>query len=289
MRVDLFDGVSHSTLTVNLNIVNTPPAIDCALATEVDTSLAITLDKCVTDVNHDPLTLTGVSPVNGQIANAGNVVTFTPTTGFQGAASVTLTASDGTESTSRTVSIQVGTPGTSPVAIAGATDRAAFTDQPIMLKATPKVTGTDASTIDWRFGSDTATPSDRGPSVWHLFSRAGTYTVYARVGTGPPASVKVYVSKPPLSIKRTQLGADGMMQLRVRLGADGKLALGLLGVHGAHTTRVKLKKGTHVLRMRVPASARRRGTLILKVSLSEKNGHVVKLKRAVMLPPEKHG
>jgi hypothetical protein len=151
------------------------------------------------------------------------------------------------------------------------------------------VTGADPSTIDWRYNDENAEPSDRGPSVWHLFSRAGTYTVFASIGSGPLKSVQVFVSKPPLSITRTKLGAAGMMQLRVHLGASGKLAVGLLGVQGARQTKVKLKKGTHVLRMRVPASARTRGTLIVTLSLRETNGRVEKLRRAVMLPPEKHG
>jgi hypothetical protein len=165
----------------------------------------------------------------------------------------------------------------------------AFTDKPINLKATPMVTGADASAIDWRYNDENAKPSDRGPSVWHLFSHVGTYTVFASIGAGPLQSVQVFVSKPPLSITRTQLGAGGMMQLRVHLGASGKLALGLLGVNGARQTQAKLKKGTHMLRMRVPASARTRGTLIVKLSLRETNGRVDKRRRAVMLPPEKHG
>ncbi len=288
VKVDVFDGVNHSTLTVNLNIVNMAPVIDCTLSTPVDKPIAITVDECVTDANKDPLTLTGANPQYGQIQNAANVVTFTPTPGFQGTAAVTLTASDGTDSTLKTVDIQVGTPGDVPVEIAGSSARVAFTDQPINLKATPTVTGADPSAIDWRYNGENAKPSDKGPSVWHLFSRAGTYTVFASVGTGPPASVHVFVSKPPLSIKRTLLGADGMMQLRVHLGASGKLAVVLLGVNGARQTRVKLKKGTHMLRMRVPASARARGTLIVKLTFSETNGRVHKLRRAVMLPPEKH-
>jgi hypothetical protein len=288
VKVDVFDGVNHSTLTVNLNIVNMPPVIACDLSTLVDTPIAITIDKCVTDANNDPLTLTGANPQHGQIQNAANVVTFTPTPGFQGTAEVTLTASDGTDATPKTVDIRVGTPGDIPVTIAGNPARVAFTDQPIMLRATPDVSGADASTIDWRFRGDNAQPTDKGPTVWHLFSRVGTYTVTARVGTGPSASVQVFVSKPPLSIKRTQVGANGMMQLRVRLGASGKLAVGLLGVQGAHQTQFKLKKGTHVLRIRVPASARTRGTLVLKLSLSVTNGRVAKRQRAVMLPPEKH-
>lgn len=289
VKVGLFDGVNHSTLTVNLNIVNTPPAISCNLSTPVDTPLVITRDKCVTDLNNDPLTLTGANPQNGQIQNAANTVTFTPTAGFQGKAQVTLTASDGTDPAVKTVDIQVGTPGSIPVTIAGKSARVAFTDKPINLKATPMVTGADPNAIDWRYNDENAKPSDRGPSVWHLFSHVGTYTVFASIGTGPLQSVQVFVSKPPLSITRTQLGAGGMMQLRVHLGASGKLALGLLGVNGARPTQVKLKKGTHTLRMRVPASARTRGTLIVKLSLREKSGRVDKLMRAVMLPPEKHG
>jgi hypothetical protein len=291
VKVDLFDGVNHSTLTVNLNIVNTPPVIDCkpALSTPVDKPLVITRDMCVTDLNNDPLTLTGATPQNGQIQNAANVVTITPTPGFQGKAQVTLTASDGTDPTVKTVDIQVGTPGSIPVTIAGKSARVAFTDKPINLKATPTVTGADASKIDWRYNGENKKPSDRGPSVWHLFSHVGTYTVFASIGSGPLQSVQVFVSKPPLSITRTQLGADGMMLLRVHLGASGKLAVGLLGVNGARQTQVKLKKGTHMLRMRVPASARTRGTLIAKLSLRETNGRIEKRERAVMLPPEKHG
>jgi hypothetical protein len=291
VKVALFDGVNRSTLTVNLNIVNTPPVIDCkpALSTQVDKPLVITRDMCVTDLNNDPLTLTGANPLNGQIQNAANAVTFTPTPGFQGKAQVTLTTSDGTDPTVKTVDIQVGTPGSIPVTIAGKSARVAFTDEPINLKATPMVTGADASAIDWRYNDENAKPSDRGPSVWHLFSHVGTYTVFASIGTGPLYSVQVFVSKPPLSITRTQLGAGGMMRLRVHLGASGKLALGLLGVNGARDTQVKLKKGTHMLRMRVPASARTRGTLIVKLSLRETNGRVDKRRRAVMLPPEKHG
>jgi hypothetical protein len=119
--------------------------------------------------------------------------------------------------------------------------------------------------------------------VAHLFSKVGHYTVTARVGTGPPATVTVFAQKPPISIKSTTLGKDGAMGLRVQLGRDGKLSLSLLGVRGAAHRTMKLKRGTHTIHLTLPASVRARGTVIVKLSLKASGG-TTKMRRAVMLP-----
>ena len=195
---------------------------------------------------------------------------------------MTLTATDGIDAASpKTITIQVGTPGETPVTIVGDAARSAFIDRPITLKANATVTGADSSKISWSFSANGKT-SDRGPTVAHLFSKVGRYTVTARVGTGPPATVTVFAQKPPISIKSTALGKGGAMALRVQLGRDGKLAVVLLGVHGAAHRTMKFKRGTHTIHLTLPPSVRARGTVIVKLSLTASGG-TSKVRRAVML------
>ncbi len=138
VKVTITDGTFQTTATVTLNVLNTPPAIACpALATAVDTPLAITVAACVTDVNNDAVTLDASGAQHGQISHHGSDLIFTPDKGYEGPAQVTLTASDGIDSTTQTVSITVGAPGETPVTIVGAATRVAYTDRPITLQADP--------------------------------------------------------------------------------------------------------------------------------------------------------
>jgi Bacterial Ig domain/PKD domain len=280
VKVLISDGIQTATATVMLLVVNSPPVITCtSLSTPVDKPLPIPA-SCATDPNGDTVTLDASAPQHGEIQRPGGVLTFVPTTGYEGPAQVTLVASDGIDSATQTVNIQVGDPGQTPVIIAGVKPRAAFTNRPITLTATPTVSGADASKISWSF--DGAPPTDQGPTVAHLFSKARTYTVTARVGNGPADTITVYAQKPLLSLKSTDL-ARGVMGLRVQLSKPGKLTVGLLGIPGPHRT-VKLKSGTHTLHMKLPLSARTRGTVIVKLSLKVANGAKAKMKRAVLLP-----
>jgi hypothetical protein len=283
VNVLITDGTSQTTATVALQVVNTPPEITCtSLSTPLNT--AVSLANCATDANSDPISLDASAPQHGKVQRIDGKLWFVPDTGFDGRAQVTLTATDGIDAaTPKTITIQVGTPGETPVAIVGDAARAAFIDRPITLKANATVSGADSSKISWSFTRDGKT-TDQGPTVAHLFSKVGHYTVTARVGTGPPATVTVFAQNPPISIKSTAFGKDGAMALRVRLGRDGKLAVALLGVRGAAHRTMKLKRGTHTIRLTVPATARARGTVIVKLSLATSGGPT-KLRRAVMLPP----
>jgi hypothetical protein len=283
VKVGITDGSHSATSTVTVTVVNTPPVITCpTLSTPIDTALRITADECVSDANGDPVSLDASAPVHGQIQRGNGVITFTPDKGFVGAAQVTLTATDGIDAANpRTITIQVGTPNEIPVTIVGDSARSAFTDRPITLTANATATGAD-SRISWSFDSNRTT-TDQGPTVAHLFSKVGQYTVTARVGTGPPATVTVYVQKPPISIKSTALGKGGVMGLRVQITRSGKLAVALLGVHGVAARTMKLKGGTHTIRLTLPASVRAGGTVIVKLSFTAPGGPT-KLRRAVLLP-----
>ena len=109
---DTFQAVFDS-ITVSATEAQVPPgAVDDEAQTGVDTVLEIpvaTLLANDTDANPgDALTVTGVSnPQNGTVSLANGVVTFTPTPGFEGAASFDYTITDGTFTDTATVAVTV--------------------------------------------------------------------------------------------------------------------------------------------------------------------------------------
>jgi hypothetical protein len=94
-------GTDTGMVEVTVTPVNDPPvAVDDTRSTLEDTALTIdpaTLVANDTDPDTgDTLTITAVSnPVNGTVALAGGMITFTPTAGFLGDASFEYTVSDG--------------------------------------------------------------------------------------------------------------------------------------------------------------------------------------------------
>ncbi|MEJ7598941.1 MAG: Ig-like domain-containing protein [Kofleriaceae bacterium] len=71
-----------------------------------------------TDVDDDPLTVTSVAnPSVGTVTTTGTVITFTPPANFVGAATFEYTISDGTESASAVVTVNVGGENDPPVAV----------------------------------------------------------------------------------------------------------------------------------------------------------------------------
>ncbi len=108
------DGAATATgaVTVTITPVNDPPvAVDDARATGQNTPLivaAAALTANDTDVDGGALTVTAVSsPVNGAVGLAAGTITFTPTTGFIGAASFVYTVSDGAASDTGLVTVTV--------------------------------------------------------------------------------------------------------------------------------------------------------------------------------------
>jgi hypothetical protein len=290
VKVRVSDGVNSTTLIVNIQTVNTPPTIGCgSLSTPVNKPVLIPA-TCADDANHDVLTLAASNPAHGRVEGAGATLSFVPEKDYVGTGFVTLTASDGFDASApKTIPVTIGTPGEVVVSIAGADIQSTYTDRPIKLSATPVGTiagaaaAAAASKITWTYGDGTAA-TDQGPTVTHLFPTAGRFDVTARVGSGPPDSVTITVTKPPFTIRRTEVGPGGAMAVRVQLATAGKLAIGLVGVQGAHQRKLKLKRGTHTVRMQLPAGARTRGTVLVKLKLTMTAGGSATLKRAVLLP-----
>ncbi|WP_213287208.1 DUF4082 domain-containing protein [Bradyrhizobium sp. sGM-13] len=116
-------GTATATVSLTVNAApNQPPVAnnDSGYSATQNTALTIAASALLandTDPNGDPLTITGVSnAVNGTVSfNAQtNVVTFTPTTGYTGAASFNYAISDGRGGTATaTANLTVNTPSVS--------------------------------------------------------------------------------------------------------------------------------------------------------------------------------
>jgi subtilase family serine protease len=117
-------GITSQSVTLNITPVNDAPvASSDAATTNANTPLilsAATLLANDTDIDGDTLRLGGVSnAINGSVAiNASGNVVFTPTTGFSGIGSFNYYVSDGSTTSTATVTITVIDP---PVILQGTT------------------------------------------------------------------------------------------------------------------------------------------------------------------------
>ncbi|WP_422049928.1 beta strand repeat-containing protein [Shimia sp.] len=112
--VDGNGGTSTATVTIDVIPYNDAPvALADSFITPFETPVNIATSDLIandTDVENDALSVAAVAnPVGGTVALSGNTVTFTPATGFTGAASFEYTVADGFGGTDvGTVSVAVG-------------------------------------------------------------------------------------------------------------------------------------------------------------------------------------
>jgi CshA-type fibril repeat protein len=112
-------GTDAATVTVTVNPVNDPPvAVDDVATTPEDTPVTLNVLGNDTDVDGDPLTVTGATSPDGQVTiNPDGTVTFTPDPDFNGTTTVTYTISDGRGGTATaTVTLTVAPVNDAPVA-----------------------------------------------------------------------------------------------------------------------------------------------------------------------------
>ena len=168
----LFERSTANTAPVAAN----DPGIPAQANTPVSIQASVLLAND-TDADGDPLTITGVSnAVNGTVAfnSQTNTVTFTPTTGYSGAASFRYAISDGRGGTSSAqVSLVVAPPGDTQSLFSSATTPTTVT-----------VNDNSPVNLGMKFQADTAGwvtgikfykgPSNTGPHVGYLWSATGT-------------------------------------------------------------------------------------------------------------------
>ncbi len=118
------DGALTATahVTVTVTAVNDAPVADDESGTTSQDVAATFTDAVLltgdTDADGDTLTVVAVGDaVNGTVARAAGVTTFTPTAGFSGVASFTYTVSDGALTDVGAVTISIGNSNDPPVAV----------------------------------------------------------------------------------------------------------------------------------------------------------------------------
>ncbi len=112
-------GTATATVDVTVNPVNDAPvANDDVATTPEDTPVTLNVLGNDTDVDGDPLTVTGATSPDGQVTiNPDGTVTFTPNPNFNGTTTVTYTISDGNGGTATaTVTLTVDPVNDVPVA-----------------------------------------------------------------------------------------------------------------------------------------------------------------------------
>lgn len=121
-KIAVSDGTSTVFSTVNVTVTATPKppvVVNDTATTERSTAVVITAASLLandTNPGGGALTIASVQkPVNGTVSKSGTDITFTPTTGFEGEASFTYTATNaqGAQTTAKvTVNVTAPTPPT---------------------------------------------------------------------------------------------------------------------------------------------------------------------------------
>lgn len=116
------DGQLSATAVVQVNVtaVNDPPAaMDDGANTAAGTSRTIAILANDTDPELDPLSVSAVGPAANGVAtlNDDHTLTYTPNPGFTATETFTYTVTDGSLSSTATVSVTVGAPNSAPTAV----------------------------------------------------------------------------------------------------------------------------------------------------------------------------
>ncbi len=141
-------GTATATVAVTVNPVNDAPvAVDDVATTPEDTPVTLNVLSNDTDVDGDPLTVTGATSPDGQVTiNPDGTVTFTPDPNFNGTTTVTYTISDGNGGTATaTVTLTVDPVNDVPVATpdVGQTDE----DTPVTVSVLDNDTDADGDPL----------------------------------------------------------------------------------------------------------------------------------------------
>ncbi|UYY57372.1 Ig-like domain-containing protein [Sphingomonas sp. S2-65] len=239
-------GGTSNTATASLTVATpaAPVAADRNVAVAYNTAAAIDLSGSISGV-HSSLTVVS-APAHGAVSVAGDVVTYTPATGYFGADSFTYTATGpGGTSNIATVNLTVATPA-APVAAdrTGVTIAYNSAGTPIDLSAS--VSGVHSS-IAVATAPAHGTTSVSGdvvtyvPAAGYYGADSFTYTATGPGGTSAPATVSLNVATPAAPITSDRTGVT------VAYGSTGTaidLSASVSGVHSSIAVATAPAHGT---------------------------------------------
>ena len=195
------------TFTITVTPVNDAPVANAQSVSTLENSpLVITLTA--TDVEGSPLTYSIVAnPSHGALSGTPPNVTYTPTTGYNGADSFTFKANDGgLDSNIATVSITVGSLNEAPVITEGASIARTMSEDgaPTAFSLTLNATDGDGDTLTWSISTQaangTASASGTGASKAITYAPNANYNgsdsfvVQVSDGQGGTDSITVNVT-----------------------------------------------------------------------------------------------
>ena len=223
------DGVpGHEVRTmINVNVVNDAPKITCSVViAREDTPRPIEPDDCVTDPNHDPVTIELSAATGGTVERTAGTWYFVPKHKSIATGSFVLHASDGDKSVDATVLVTIAsTIGKVTLTVPDAGKRREIVSG-AALRLVGHAVDADGSKVlvFWDFGDHR--PAARGSFVAHRFRKPGTYTVTASA-TGNRRSEEAQGRRAPSRGRARRRAAHRRRrdQLTVRTRAAGKLLL----------------------------------------------------------------
>ena len=227
------DGVPghEARAIINVNVVNDPPKITCTgLVTHVDTRVAVLPEDCVSDPNHDPVTIALRDAKNGTVERVAGVWYFVPKPGSTATGSFVLDATDDlSPPVSATVLVTVASltgAVTLKVDHSGRT-RVIASGMALRISGSAVVAPRgDPQTITWDFGDHTSPV--QGTKVAHRYRNPGQFVIKAQAGdklVRKTVTVKVIVRRRAVEVVGTPRVADGVLELTVRTRAAGTLLL----------------------------------------------------------------
>jgi hypothetical protein len=289
------DGVpGHETRAIiNVKVVNDPPKITCTgLVTKVDTRVAVLPENCVSDPNHDPVTIGLRDAKNGTVERVAGVWYFVPKPGSTATGSFMLDATDNLSdpvsamvlvtvaSLTGSVTLNVDHAGRTRVIASGMALRIGGT-----AVVAPKG---ESQPITWDFGDHTIPV--QGPRVAHRYRKPGQYVIKAQAGVKPvtkTVTVKVIVRRRAVEVVGTPRVADGVLQVTVRTRTAGTLLL--RADSRSQTIRVPATPVVQALRIQVTTGPLVRLTLRLTPSKKAPKLLLFSARRLVMVSPRSAG
>ena len=283
------DGVNQASRIINVNVVNDPPEITCSsLVTREDTPLAIPVASCVTDPNKDPISVDLDGATGGTVQRVSGTWFFNPAAKSTTPGSFVMHATDdgNLSATPRRVTVTIAasaTPVTLEVTNAGKL-RTLTRGGALRLSGHAVDALGGIPTITWNWGD--GTPSASGSAVAHRFRKAGSFVVTATAATAPPVKVRVMVRQPAVEMLAAPSVHDGVMQVRVRTRAAGKLRLTV----DSRSQTIAVPAGLFVKTLRMQVTSGPLVRLSLRLTPSKKTPlKALRMRQLVLVSPVSAG
>lgn len=210
----------------------TPTANASSLSTTQNASATVTLSG--TDPENDPLTFTIASqPAHGSASLSGAVVTYTPTSGYNGADQFTFSVSDNHGNTSLVAGVQVTvTPlAGAPVIVSQPTPSSTVVDQGGSVSFSLNANGTAPLNYQWKRNGSTNVGNNSSTLMISNASAAdtGNYacTVSNAIGSTTSLSATLTVTPPiPVGSYQQDAGSDGLLVIEAESPLGTRSAFG---------------------------------------------------------------